>query len=193
MVHYDNYYKTRDLFGEPYPELIDFFRLYAPKGKLIDLGCGQGRDSIPLARLGYQVTGLDNSKVGIEQMNSIAVSEGLNVTGIVGDVFAFDNYHDFEIVLLDSMFHFEKRDVKREKELIDRIAKQIKRNGLICICIQDTGKKVRILKETIDNSGIDFEVLNDTELIYKFEDKESGHKSETKYCMYIIQKKCHAF
>jgi 2-polyprenyl-3-methyl-5-hydroxy-6-metoxy-1,4-benzoquinol methylase len=189
MADYDTYYKTEDLFGEPYPELIDFFRKHEPKGKLLDLGCGQGRDSISLARLGYKVTGIDNSKVGIDQMNSISVSEGLNVTGLVENIYTFDNYQDFHFVLLDSMLHFEKRDIKRETDLIDKISKLINKNGLICVCIQDTGEKVRILKDTIDNSGIDFEILNDSSLLYKYEDKESGHKSETKYCMYIVRKK----
>lgn len=189
MADYDKYYKTENLFGEPYPELIDFFRQYEPKGRMIDLGCGQGRDSIYLARLGYKVTGIDNSKVGIDQMTSISEKEGLNVTGLVGDIYSFDNYQDFDIVLIDSMFHFEKRDKKRETDLIDKIAKRITKNGLICICIQDAGKKVKILKDTIDNTGLDFEVLKDSSLIYKYEDKESGHKSETKYCMYILKKK----
>jgi 2-polyprenyl-3-methyl-5-hydroxy-6-metoxy-1,4-benzoquinol methylase len=189
MADYDKYYKTEDLFGEPYPELIDFFRQYEPKGKLIDVGCGQGRDSISLARLGYEITGIDSSKVGIDQLNSISKKEGLKVIGLIRDMYSFDNYQDFDMVLLDSMFHFEKRDRKRETDLIDKIAKRIKINGLICICIQDTGQKVKILKDTIDNSGIDFEILNDSSLVYFYEDKESGHKSETKYCMYIVKKK----
>ncbi len=189
MADYDKYYETRDLFGETYPELIDFFKHYEPKCKLIDLGCGQGRDSIPLARLGYNVTGIDNSKVGIDQLNSISKKERLNITGLVGDIYTFDNYQEYDIVLLDSMFHFTKRDLKRETDLIDKIAKRINKNGLICICIQDTGNKVRILKDTIDNSGIDFEILNDSSLTYKYEHKESGHKSESKYCMYILSKK----
>ena len=108
---------------------------------------------------------------------------------MVGDIYSFDKYQDFDIALLDSMFHFEKRDIKRETDLIEKIAKRINKNGLICHCIQDTGKKVRVLKDTIDNSGIDVEILNDSSLTYKFEDKESGHKSETKYCMYIVKKK----
>ena len=189
MTDYDKYYKTENLFGEPYTELIEFFRQYEPKGKLIDLGCGQGRDSIHLARLGYKITGIDNSKVGIDQMTSISEKEGLNITGLIGDVYSFDNYQDFDIVLLDSMFHFEKRDEKRETDLINKIATRINKNGLICICIQNTGKKVKILKETIDNTGLDIEILNDSLIIYKYEDKESGHKSETEYCMYIVKKK----
>lgn len=189
MANYNKYYKTENLFGEPYPELIQFFKEYEPKGKLLDLGCGQGRNSVSLAKLGYKITGIDTSKVGVDQLNAMSENAGLNVLGIVGDIYVFDNYKIFDIVLLDSMFHFEKRDKKRETELIVKIARRINRNGLICICIQDTGKKVEILKETIDNAGIDFEVLKNSSLIYKYEDKESGHKSATKYCMYIVKKK----
>jgi len=188
MAGYDKYYKTEDLFGEPYPELINFFKRYEPKGKLIDLGCGQGRDSIFLARLGYNVTGIDISKVGIDQMSSIAKKEGLSLIGLVGDIYSFDNYQEFDIVLLDSLLHFEKRDKKRESDLIDKITKRINKNVLICICIQDTGEKVKILKDTIDCSEQDFEILNDSSLTYKYEDKESGHKTEMKYCMYIVKK-----
>lgn len=127
--------------------------------------------------------------IGIDQLNKLAKKERLNVTGWVGDLYSFDKYQDFDIVLLDSMFHFEKGDIKRETNLIDKIVKRINKNGLICICIQDTGKKVSILKESINNTEIEYEVLNDTTMIYHFEDKESGHKLETKYCMYIIKKK----
>ncbi|NJN40931.1 MAG: methyltransferase domain-containing protein [Flammeovirgaceae bacterium] len=189
MADYDTHYQTEDLFGEPYPELIDFFKHYEPKGKLVDLGCGQGRNSISLARLGYKITGIDNSKVGIDQLYTTSKKEGLYVTGLVGDIYSFDSYQDFDIVLLDSMFHFEKRDIKRETNLIDKIAKRIIRNGLICICIQDTGQKRKILKDAFANSGIDFDILNDSTLTYNYEDKESGYKSKTKYCMYIVRKK----
>ena len=189
MSNNNTYYKTLNLFGDPYPELIDFFRDYELRGKVLDIGCGQGRNAIALARLGYSVTGIDNSSVGIEQMNTIAKAENLKVNGLVEDIYTYDGYADFDIVLLDSMFHFEKRDKERETDLIKNIAQKIDHSSLICICIQDTGKKVSILKDTIDGSGIDVEILNDSSLMYIYEDKTSGHKSETKYCMYILKKK----
>lgn len=189
MTDYDKYYKTENLFGNAYPQLIKYFNQYQPKGKVLDMGCGQGRNAIPFARLGYDVTGIDNSKVGLEQMLKKAKKEKLNIKGIVKDIYTFDNFKNFDIVLLDSMLHFEKQDLQKETGLINKIAKDIKQNGLICVCIQDNGNKVNILKKIIEKTKLDFEVLNNSSLIYKFEDKESGHKSETKYCMYIIKKK----
>jgi SAM-dependent methyltransferase len=87
---------------------------------VLDLGCGQGRDAIALARLGYSVAGIDNSKVGIEQVNQIGEIENLNLVGQVGDIYSFDRFADFDIVLLDSMFHFAKKDKEKEIGLIQK-------------------------------------------------------------------------
>lgn len=37
MADYDKYYKTENLFGDPYAELLEFFRDYQSKGKLLDV------------------------------------------------------------------------------------------------------------------------------------------------------------
>lgn len=64
-VTYDNYYQTENLFGNPYTELLSFFKEYLEPGKVLDLGCGQGRNAAAIARLGFEVIGIDNSEVGI--------------------------------------------------------------------------------------------------------------------------------
>lgn len=184
---YDKYYQVENLFGEPYSELIEFFAEYPKKGKALDLGCGQGRDAIALARLGYYVTGIDNSKVGIEQMNQIGQDENLNLVGKVDDIYDFDRFNKFDIVLLDSMFHFAKKDKEKEIGLINRILAEIRIGSLVVVCIQDTGDKFQTL-----NKAIDFEKrqkrLADNEFKYVFEDLDSGHKSETNYRMIVIEK-----
>lgn len=188
MSGYDKYYKTEDYFGDPYPELIDFFERYEPKGRLLDLGCGQGRNAIPLARLGYNVTGIDLSKVGINRIVEAGAAEDLNLQGIVDDLYDFDNFDEYDIILLDSMFHFEKPDKKREIALIEKIASGIKTNGSICFCIQDLGDKINVLKETLSDSQDEFNIIKDSKIKYLFEDKESSRKSVSDYRIYVIKK-----
>jgi len=186
VIGYDKYYLTENLFGNPYPELLDFFRVYTNKGKLLDVGCGQGRDAIALARLGFEVTGIDHSKVGIAQMNEIAAAENLPLTGRVVDIFEFENFNEYDFVLLDSMFHFEKNDRQKETDFIKRILSEVKRNCLIVFCIQDTGKKVEILNNCISQQS-EVENLHDQKFDYIFQDEETGHKSKSPYRMIIAK------
>jgi len=55
----DAYDEKPELFGHPYKELQDYFNNCSVKGDLLDLGCGQGRDSLYLASIGYNVTAVD--------------------------------------------------------------------------------------------------------------------------------------
>ena len=165
--------------------MIAFFSKYPKDGKILDLGCGQGRDSIPLARLKFDVTGIDNSKVGIEQMNQIAETENLKLNGIITDIFRLDNFYEYDYIVLDSMFHFAKNDRIKETEFIKKVISNIKKGCLVIFCIQDTGKKVEILKDIIElEEKVD--LIENKKFKYVFE--ESGHKSESNYRMLVFKK-----
>ena len=56
------------------------------KVKVLDVGCGQGRLSIPLARDGHTVTGLDISKDAIGKARAYAAAEGAEVRWVTGDL-----------------------------------------------------------------------------------------------------------
>lgn len=186
-VTYDQYYKTENLFGNPYPELIELFESFPNKGRLLDLGCGQGRDAIALARIGFRVMGIDHSEVGIKQMNAIAKAEKLPLTGYVDDIYAYENFADFEYVLLDSMFHFEKNDRSREVGLIKKIISTVKAGCIITVCIQDSPKKLEILNHGL-HAERKLKILADRKFTYTFSDKESGHTSVTNYRMIAVEK-----
>ena len=184
---YDSHYQTEDLFGEPYPELITFFSTFPKKGKVLDLGCGQGRDAIAIARLGYQVVGIDNSKVGIKQLNEKAIGEKLKLKGIVDDIYQYDAFSDFDFILLDSMFHFNKKDLQKETDFIKRIVDCSKQETVIVFCIQNTGKKISILNSTIDFNG-DIGRIHEASFPYQFKDDATGHISTTDYKLIAIKK-----
>ena len=186
-VEYDTYYQTENLFGDPYPELIDFYSNIETKGKLLDLGCGQGRDAIALARLGYKVIGLDYSQVGIDQLNAIAQKENLSLTGIAGDIYIYSDFSQFDFILLNSMLHFGKKERLKEQNLLKRIIDLSSPNTIITICIQNTGKKTEILQNTLAEIA-NLKTVYRTDITYIYEDPDTDHRSTTLYEMISIQK-----
>ena len=84
---YDNLYADKHYENE-----CDFierrFRLYSGRGRksIIDLGCGTGGHAIPLAKRGYQVTGIDSSREMISVAKKKAANFKLNIDFRVMDL-----------------------------------------------------------------------------------------------------------
>ena len=186
-VEYDKYYQTKNLFGKPYPELISFYSKLKKKGRLLDVGCGQGRDAIPLAKMGFQTTGIDISTVGIMQLNAIAKQEKLPLVGTVADIYNYSNYGEFEFILLDSIFHFGKKEYSKEIDLFNNIVAQANPKTIITICIQKTTKKLKTIDYLI-SSIKHLNIIHRSELIYTYKNNESNHSSSSVYEMLSIKK-----
>ena len=58
----------------------------APGGAILDVACGAGRHSIPLARRGYNVTGLDFSATFLDQARRRAEEENVSIAWHRGDM-----------------------------------------------------------------------------------------------------------
>ena len=70
----------------------DFLRDYAhhlPKGKILSLAEGEGRNAVFLAAQGYDVTGVDSSAVGLEKAQRLAQSRSVRITTITADLAQF--------------------------------------------------------------------------------------------------------
>ena len=85
--NYDALYRTtKDALGAPTKKIVDAFAaLDGRRLRVLDVGCGQGRDALFIARLGHHVTGVDISTSGISAMIVAAKAEGLSVEGVVAD------------------------------------------------------------------------------------------------------------
>ncbi|MEM7514630.1 MAG: methyltransferase domain-containing protein [Bacteroidota bacterium] len=184
---YDAYYQIENYFGEAHPSLISFFQEIRPEGRILDLGCGQGRNALPLARLGYEVTGLDTSRVGIGQMMEVATSEDLSIDGRVEDMFEFGTYQDFDFILLDSMLHFTKKDRQKEIDWIMAIFSKIKEGCYVVFCIPED-KRIMHELEVIANSSPFMEKELDMSFEYTFSSQESDFQSVTPYHMLVWRK-----
>jgi SAM-dependent methyltransferase len=73
-----------------------------PVGKALDVACGAGRNSIFLARAGFQVDAIDISRQGLQQVEQQATAANLDIHCIEHDLdepYAFDRDYDLIVVL----------------------------------------------------------------------------------------------
>lgn len=68
--YWSNYYKNHFKKEQPSNFAKWILDTYQPKGKLIELGCGNGRDSLFFAENGLEVTAVDQSAYAITHLNN---------------------------------------------------------------------------------------------------------------------------
>lgn len=104
---YDALYAEHpNALGEPTKVFVDFFaRLNQPNARVLDVGCGQGRDTLFIARLGHHVVGVDLAPHGIEDMLAVAQKECLHIQGKVADIADFTPEGTFDVVVIDRTLH----------------------------------------------------------------------------------------
>ena len=167
MSVYDKYYKNEKYFGNPYPELLTYFKKLDKKLSILDIGCGQGRDAITLGRLGFRVVGLDLSEVGLDQMNEVSKQEKLEVVGHKKNLYEFDEINQYDVILLDSMFHFYKKDLDIESHLMNKFLSQLKMGGRMVIIVQYNKNRVSIIQNLINQSDYQFTYEHEEVFLYK--------------------------
>lgn len=86
MDNFDAFYgSTPDYFGaEPNTTLVRFAHLLDVSRRVLDVGCGQGRNTVFLARREFSVDALDPSRVAVEQISRLAENNGLAVRTVHG-------------------------------------------------------------------------------------------------------------
>ena len=93
-------------FTEKYDLTRTHSDVVAP-GKTLDLGCGNGRNSLYLAANGYDVTAWDKNPMSIANLERIKAAEGLtNLNAKVADLNAlrFEGEYDFILSTVVLMF-----------------------------------------------------------------------------------------
>ncbi len=65
-------------------------RYLPPNGEVLCLAEGEGRNAVFLAGLGFHVTGVDGSSVGLTKAQALASERGLHIHTVVADLADFD-------------------------------------------------------------------------------------------------------
>lgn len=141
MTDYELEYRNSDkACGEPFPDVVRFFDgLDRPGARVLDLGCGQGRDAIMIAERGFDVLGFDLSPTGIRQLNEAARAKGLNVVGTVADLLTHPFPAGFDVVLLDRVIHMFA-SAEDQRTVLAKAVRAVNQSGYIVLV--DTPKNL---------------------------------------------------
>ena len=102
----ENYFTDKYGMTRTHSEVLHAATLIAP-GKALDLGCGNGRNSLYLAGNGFDVTAWDKNPASISNLERIRQAEGLeNLRTAIKDLNAlsFDGEYDFILSTVVMMF-----------------------------------------------------------------------------------------
>ena len=102
-------------------------------GPILELAVGTGRIAIPLAKEGYEVTGIDASKSMLERAEKKLSEEQLPIRLIKADIRAFDIGSDFSLVIIPANSIVHLHSVDDFRALLQCVRKHLRPRGTFII------------------------------------------------------------
>jgi 2-polyprenyl-6-hydroxyphenyl methylase/3-demethylubiquinone-9 3-methyltransferase len=110
--------------------------------KILDVGCGGGILSIPLARLEAKVTGIDLGKENIEIASKKAEEDGISVNFMnISVEELIEKKETYDVVICSEVLEH----VENPKEFISSLSKLLKKSGILILSTINRTIKSKIL------------------------------------------------
>lgn len=189
------YKKDTSFFGEkPSDFAVSCYHHMKDGAKtILELGCGQGRDSLFFASKGFKVKALDYSRFAIEQLSKRAKQTGLPIEASVYDTTKPLPFNDNEFDAVYSHMLFSMKFSREQLKFIFKEIRRILRNdGFHFFSVRNYndkfyGKGIKIDDETYNINGFQIrfftiqEIENLSEGFKIFEIKEDCEEPVTLY------------
>lgn len=116
---YEERYQIEDYYWgvQPSDLCLEILRLKPPaerKLRVLDIGCGEGKDAVFFARCGYQVSAFDLSQTGIEKTRKLAGYAGVCVDAFRADLRDFRLQQEYDIIFSSGVFGFMPQEQRSE-------------------------------------------------------------------------------
>jgi len=198
MVFFDakkikrEYRLRRSLWGEKPNRFVSLIPGMISNGNVLDIGAGQGRNALYLARKGFKVTGVDISKAAIAELSARAKEENLRIKGVVADIVGYRIGGKYEAVICVAALHFVPKG--KAAGILAHIKKHTAENGvnlLTAFTKKDIGYKEHPTLSFFDKEELaafyrDWKII----LCKDYTKKEThGAAHEHRLCVLIAQKR----
>lgn len=131
-THYEDKYSSQDYYWGLTPNTLcyDIMRLKPPVKpyRVLDIGCGEGKDAVFLAKNGYLVSAFDLAENGLEKARRLAECHHADVRFFRADVNDYQPDGEFDVVFSSGVLHYIRPE--RRKPLFDLLKSATSAGGL---------------------------------------------------------------
>lgn len=115
-TNYEKWYEGDDYYwGFEPADLCKEIAEILPKDKplkILDIGCGEGKDSVYFAKLGYDVSAFDITENGIKKTKMLAEKEGVKINAWIDDINSFDLKENYDVIYSTGTIQYLSEDKK---------------------------------------------------------------------------------
>lgn len=177
------YQKTKSLWGfRPNPILIHYQKLI-PKGKVLDLGIGEGRNALAMAERGFEVDGFDISETAIQRCQKQAEEANLKLNVKIADISNIDiQENSYSLIIAAMVFQFlNKPDIDA---IIEKAKKGLQKGGTFYMSAFSTeNPSYKMMQENNDR----FELVSPNTFYSKKKNMYLHHFSKEEVLSYFTE------
>lgn len=115
---YENDYQKEEYFWgvQPSTMCLKVLELLPPVRplKLLDIGCGEGKDAVFFARCGYDVSAFDISEAGLEKTKRLADKARVHVRAFRANLCDYRLDESYDILYSSGVLHYIKPELRDE-------------------------------------------------------------------------------
>ncbi len=116
MSYEEKYKGTTNFWGlKPSPLCLKVLSMmpFDKRIRLIDIGCGEGRNAIFFARNGFEVTAFDSAMAGVEKTKRNADQAGVQVNVFKADMNEYRLEEKFDVIFSIGTLHYIHPNLKK--------------------------------------------------------------------------------
>jgi len=99
--------------------------------KLLDVGCGEGKDAVFFARCGYDVSAFDISEAGLEKVRRLADKARVPIRVFRANLLDYRITEMYDIIYSSGVLHYIKPELRTE--IMDNYKTHVNDNGLVAM------------------------------------------------------------
>lgn len=130
--YYEAEYQKDEYFWgvEPSAMCLKVLELMPPTRplKLLDIGCGEGKDAVFFARCGYEVSAFDISEAGLDKLKRPSEKARVNVRAFKGNLCDYRLGEDFDILFSSGALHYIRPELR--DEVMENYKSHVRAGGL---------------------------------------------------------------